>query len=233
MKPVIPPHEIYRTHMAEAKLRILSAERIVASAQTATGYAALDMEFCFLQVRRVIEAITFGAMVREQSRYAALRGIEKITNPRDHGDATKDWQAPEILRRLVSLSPHVLPIPHKHGKEVSPGLLHFDRKKIEVNHARLIDLYTRSGGFLHAKNPIGQDFAKLVEGQRAKYIAAPHEVRRALEFLRQLLWQHAAVTLEPSGQNDPRTPASPQSAWLVNFGRDDTAEVSIALAEAA
>jgi hypothetical protein len=105
MKPVIPPHEIYRTHMAEAKLRILSAERMVAAAKPATGYAALDMEFCFLQVRRVIEAVTFGAMVREESRYAALRGIEKSTNPRDHGDAARDWQAPEILKRLVSLSP--------------------------------------------------------------------------------------------------------------------------------
>jgi hypothetical protein len=132
----------------------------------------------------------------------------------------------------MSLSPHVLPIPHKDAKKVSPGLLHFDRKEIKVNHARLIDLYARSGGFLHAKNPIGQDFSKLVEGQRAKYVAAPLEVRRALQFLRQLLWQHAAVTLEPSRQDDARTPARPQSAWLVNFGRNDSAEVSIALAEA-
>lgn len=232
MKQVIPPHEIYRTHMAEAKLRILSAERMVAAAKPATGYAALDIEFCFLQVRRVIEVITFGAMLREESRYAALRGIEKSMDPRDHGDAARDWQSPKILKRLVSLSPNVLPIPLKDAKELSPGFSHFDRKEIEVNHARLIDLYKRSGGFLHAMNPIGLDFAKLVDDQRAKYVLAPLEVRRALEFLRQLLWQHAAVTLEPSAHDDPRTTASPQSAWVVSFGCNDTAEVSIVLAEA-
>ncbi len=232
MQPAIPPHEVYRTHMADAKLRILSGERILAAEKPITGYTALDMEYCFLQIRRVIEAVTFGAMVREEYRYAALRSIEKSMNTRDHGDAARDWQAPEILKRLVSLSPHVLPIPHQDKKELSPGLFHFDRKNIEVNHARLIDLYTRSGGFLHAKNPIGQDFAALVESQRTKYIAAPVEVGRAFEFLRQLLWQHAAVTLEPSGQDDPRTPASPRHVWLINFGSNDTPEVSIALAEA-
>jgi hypothetical protein len=218
--------------MADAKLRIVSAEKFLAAAKPVTGYAALDMEFCFLQIRRVIEAITFGAMIREKSRYAALRGNEKSTNARDHGDAARDWQAPEILKRLVSLSPYVLPIPHKEGKLVSPGLIHFDRHEIEVNHARLIDLYTQSGGFLHAKNPISRDFAALVNAQRAKYVAAPLEVGRALEFLRQLLWQHAAVTLEPAGQDDPRTPASPKHVWLVNFGSNDGPDVSIALAEA-
>lgn len=232
MSTTIPPHEIYRTHMADAKLRILSAEKILAAAKPMTGYAALDMEFCFLQIRRVIEAITFGAMIREELRYAALRGNEKRTNARDHGDAARDWQAPEILKRLVSLSPHALPIPHKEGKVLSPGLIHFDRDGIEVSHARLIDLYTRSSGFLHAKNPISPDFAELVESQRAKYILAPRELGRAFEFLRQLLWQHAAITLEPPGQADPHAPANPKHVWLVSFGSNDGPDVSIALAEA-
>lgn len=218
--------------MADAKLRIVSSEKILAAVKPLTGYAALDIEFCFLQIRRVIEAITFGAMICEEARYAALRGIEKSINARDHGDASRDWQAPEILKRLVSLSPHVLPIPHKEGKVVSPGLIHFDRQRIEISHARLIDLYTRSGGFLHAKNPISRDFVALVEAQREKYVAAPLEVSRALTFLRQLLWQHAVVILEPSGQHDPRTPANPKHAWLVNFGINDGPDVSIVLAEA-
>jgi hypothetical protein len=232
MHSFIPPHEIYRTQMADAKLRILAVEKVLASSKPATGYAALDMEFCFLQIRRVIEAVTFGAMIREELRYIALCGIEKNANARDHGDAAKDWQAPEILKRLVSLSPHVLPIPHKDGREVSPGLIHFDQKEIEVNHARLIDLYARSGGFLHAKSPVGQDFASLVESQRKKYVAAPAEVRRALKFLRELLWQHAAVTLEPAGLDDPRIPASPKHVWLVSFGGNSGPEVTTVVAEA-
>ena len=232
MRAPAPPHEIYRTHMADAKIRIVTAEKIVEGKKPVTGYTALDMEFCFLQIRRVIEAVTFGAMVREESRYVALRNIEGTTNPRDHGDATRDWQAPEILKRLISLSPHALPIPHKAGKKISVDHIHFDRQDIEVNHARLIDIYTRAGGFLHAKNPIGQDFAALVEAQRSKYVAAPSEVRRTLKFLRQLLWQHAAITLEKAGQDDPRTPASPTSAWLVSFGSNAALEVGITIAEA-
>lgn len=104
MNSVIAPHEVYRTHMADAKLRILSAEKILAAVKPATGYVALDLEFCFLQIRRVIEAVTFGAMVREELRYAELRSIKRSANARDHGDAARDWQSPEILKHLASLT---------------------------------------------------------------------------------------------------------------------------------
>jgi hypothetical protein len=218
--------------MADAKLRILAAERFLSAATPLTGFAALDMEFCFLQIRRVIESITFGAMIREESRYTSLRQMEKAANARDHGDASRDWQAPEILKRLVALSPHALPIPHKKPTAVSPGSFHFDRQKIEVNHGRLIDLYERCGGFLHAKNPVGRDFLAQVNAERKKYMKAPEEARRALLFLRKLLWQHAAITLEDAGPDDPRTPASPKLAWLVDFGTAHGQEVTIVLAEA-
>ena len=38
--------------MAEAKQRILAIERIGGAAQPLSGLAALDSEFCFLQLRR-------------------------------------------------------------------------------------------------------------------------------------------------------------------------------------
>lgn len=232
MPHLVPAHEVYRTLMADAKIRILAAERVLGAKKPRTGLAALDMEFVYLQVRRIIENITFGGLVREEARYAALRGIEKTTNARDHGDPARDWQAPEILKRLVSLSPHALPIPHKAGKEVLPGLVHYDRKDIEVNHARLIDLYKRCGGFLHATNPIGEDFASDIDAQRKRYAAAPNELGRALEFLRELLWQHAAITLDAHGNEDSRTPASPRSAWLVSFGSNPGPEVTLVQAAA-
>jgi hypothetical protein len=228
----VPAHEVYRTLMADAKIRILAAEAILSAKRPRTGLKALDMEFVYLQVRRVIENITFGGLVREEARYAALRGIEKTTNARDHGDPSRDWQAPEILKRLVGLSPHALPIPHKEGKELSPGLVHYDRQDIEVNHARLIDLYKHSGGFLHAMNPIGSNFAADINSQRKRYAAASRELRRTLEFLRKLLWQHAAIALDQLGNEDPRTPANPQTAWLVNFGTSQGPEVALIQATA-
>lgn len=223
-------HEIYRTQMSDAKLRILAVEQLLASSSPVTGLAALDLEFCFLQIRRIIECVTFGALVREQSRYASLREIEKTENHRDHGDPARDWQAPEILKRLVALSPHALPIPHKNPVEIAPGRFHFDRQNLEVNHSRLIELYKRAGGYLHARNPLSADFFEVVALERKKYEDAPEEVRRALAFLRALIWCHIAVNLESHGENDPRTPGSPQQAWLIDFGSDHSAHVGLTLA---
>ncbi len=227
------PLEIYRTLMADAKLRLLASERVIGAKKPRTGLQALDMEFCFLQVRRVIEDITFGALVREEKRYTALRQLEKTANPRDHGDPARDWQAPEMLKRLVALSPHALPIPHRTANQVSPGFVHCDRENIEVNHGRLIDLYKKCGGFLHGANPLGTDFATATAVRRHSYETAPQEVNRALAFLRTLLWQHAALTLDEPGSEDPRTPASPRRAWLVVFGNDASPDVAITVAEAA
>ncbi len=230
--PQLPAHEVYRTHMADAKLRILAAERALESALPVTGHASLDIEFCFLQIRRVIEAITFGGMVRDEARYSELRKRQGTVNSKDHGVAARDWQAPEILKRLVSLSPHALPIPHLPGRQVSPGLTHFERQKIDVSHARLIDLYERSGGFLHAKNPVGRNFAALVDTERKRYKAAPKDVRRALSFLRKLLWQHVVVNLEPAADGDPMTPGAMASAWIISFGQSQDHQVEITVAQA-
>ena len=114
----------------------------------------------------------------------------------------------------------------------STGIVHFDREDLEVNHARLIDIYKRCGGFLHAKSPIGEDFAADVKNQRARYVRAPDDVRSSLTFLRRLLWQHLAVTLDDPGLDDPRTPASPRHAWLVSFGKSEGPEISLTLAAA-
>lgn len=229
----VPPHEIYRTHMAEAKLRLLAAEKISRSPTSLTGLPSLDMEFCFLQIRRIIESVTFSAMTREEARYGKLREQQRQENQRDHGDPSKDWHAPEILKRLVSLSAHALPIPIAKATQQSPGLMHYDRHEINVNHGRLIEQYERCGGYMHGKNPLVDDYAALVNTERAKYEKAPDEVRRALEFLRKLLWYHAVVNLDWSNLDDPKSIDNPHSAWVVDFGTNDGQEVTIILAEAA
>lgn len=219
--------------MAEAKLRLLAAERVSDSSRTLTGLPSLDMEFCFLQIRRVIEAIAFSAMVREEQRYGKHREQQRQQNQRDHGNPSKDWHAPEILKRLVSLSPHALPIPIAKATRQSSGLVHFDRHQISVNHDRLIEMYERCGGYMHGKSPLVEDFGALVEAERAKYVQAPVEVSRALDFLRKLLWHHVVVQLDWSNPDDPKSLDGPRSAWIVDFGSNESQEVTIALAEAA
>ncbi len=218
--------------MMEAKGRLLAAELVSQSSTPVTGLQALDMEFCFLQIRRILEAITFSAMVREEQRYSRLRKQQHQDNCRDHGDPSKDWNAQEILKRLVSLSAYALPIPIARATQQHSGITHFDRHQISVNHGRLIEMYKMCGGFLHAKSPLVADYVALVNSERAKYERAPVEIQRALEFLRKLLWHHAVIQLDWSDPNDPRCPDSPWSAWLVDFGADHGRDVIIILAEA-
>lgn len=219
--------------MVEAKLRLLAAERVSKSSTSLTGLPSLDMEFCFLQIRRVVEAIAFSAMVREEERYGKHRQQQRQLNQRDHGDPSKDWHAPEILKRLVSLSPHALPIPIAKATRQSSGLVHYDSHQINVNHGRLIEMYERCGGYMHGKSPLVDDFVALVAAERTKYVQAPEEVRRSLEFLRKLLWHHAVIQLDWSNPDDPKSPDGPRSAWIVDFGSNEEQHVTLVLAEAA
>jgi hypothetical protein len=210
-------HDVYLSLMTEAKLRILTAERMTSSSTPLTGLFSLDCEFCFLQIRKIIEFITFGAMVREEQRYRQYRKTESKKPTGSAPDPTKDWNAKEILSRLVRLSPHMLPIPLGTHSQTAPGVINFDRAKLTVNHAKLIELDGACSGFIHAPNPLVEDFHAHVERQRSKYVEAPETAKKALAFLRQLLWLHAAVQLEWTDPNNASSADNPTSAWIVDF----------------
>jgi hypothetical protein len=218
--------------MLELKIRLGRAEHIARSESPVTGLSALDAEFCFLQIRRIIELITFSAALRDEARYKKLRELQKVENKRDHGDYSKDWEAAEILKQLSDISPHFLPIPIKQITNIEPETLHIDRSSTVVTHGRLIEIYKQCGGFLHAKNPLGKNFAMLIDAERRKYEGAHKEIEKQLRFIRSIIWRHAAIGLEWSDGLDPREMANPQKAWLVDFGNEDTHEISIVLAEA-
>lgn len=229
---VAPPHHIYQIHMAEAKLRLLAVERVLNAPTPITGLLSLDSEFCFLQIRKVIELITFSAIKREEARYSKLLEQDQQANPRDHGNPAKDWQAPEILKRLVTLSPHVLPIPISKANRTGSNVVHYERHNMSVNHGRLIELYGTCGGYLHAKNPLVTDYLAQVEAERTKYGSAPMEIRRAQDFLRKLLWQHAVIQLAWSDPDNPMIVDGPGSAWLLDFGATNDEQVTLVIGEA-
>ena len=232
MSSMTQPYDIYRTHMVEFKLRLNHAERIASAKSPITGLSALDAEFCFLQIRRLIELITFSAALRDEGRYKRLRELQRIENQRDHGDHSKDWEAPEILKRLSEISLHSLPIPIKRIGQLGTSELQIDLVDVSVTHGRLIEIYKKCGGYLHARNPLGKDFARLVEVERKKYEGAHAEIRRCLAFFRKLMWHHAAISLDWSDELNPRDLADPRAAWLVDFGGEGTQEVSMTLADA-
>lgn len=223
-------HDVYHSQMAEAKIRILAAERVSAAAAPVTGLPSLDCEFCFLQVRRIIELITFAGMVREEQRYRQFRETEPRRATVSAPDPTKDWNAKEILSRLVKLSPHMLPIPLGALSQTALGVMNFDRAKLTVNHGKLIELYNSCSVFMHASNPLVTDFHAQVEQNRARYKKAPDVVKEALVFLRKLLWLHAAVQLEWTDPTDASSADNPSSAWIVDFSSplDDVVSMTLA-----
>ncbi len=227
----VPPHEVYRTLMLELKLRLQRAEFVLRAPSPVTGLASLDAEFCFLQIRRIIEIITFTAALRDEARYKKLRELQKTENNRDHGDYAKDWEAAEIQKRLSEISPYFLPRPIKRIVKTEIAH-HVDNKSLSVTHGRLIEIYKQSSSYLHAKNPLGKDFQTLVNAERTKYDKARKEIRKSLQFIRSIIWHHAAIGLEWSEELDPREPANPQKAWIVDFGQEDKNEIMIVLAEA-
>lgn len=228
----VEPQDIYRTHMIDVKLRIVSAFRISDSSHTTLDLSAFDIEYCFLQIRRIIESITFAAMVREESRYRRAREMKNINNPRKHGNVSKDWNASDILKTLIGLSPHILPIPTKEPLLQEQGLWYFERKQMTVNHDRLIEMYKRASGFLHAKNPFLNNFVTLIENERIKYGEAPRLIKKDLDFLWSLVWKHAAVSLEWTDHNNPQIADDPKSVWMVDFGAEEDQKIYMTVGEA-
>lgn len=101
-----------------------------------------------------------------------------------------------------------------------------------VSHGRLIDLYAQCGGFMHAKNALGSDYATQVEKERTKYAAAPEQIRKALTFMKNMLWQHAVVQLEWSDLDNPKEVSVPAAAWIIEFGMDPAEHVTVLVGEA-
>ena len=223
------PHEVYHSQMIEAKLRILAAERVLASSGSLTGLASLDSEFCFLQIRKVIEIVTFSGMVREERRYRQFRKSEKRKATGPDPNPADDWNAKKILEKLVRLSPHVLPIPLGAHSRTECGVINFDRADLTVNHGRLVELYEVCSDFIHAPNPLVADYRTEVELQREKYLKAPDTVKEALLFLRQLLWLHVAVQLEWTDESDPTLADNPTSAWIIDFNHPMDGVVNMTL----
>lgn len=114
--------------MLEIKLRIIQSEKVVNSEKPTLDLTSFDIEFCYLQIRKIIELIVLSSLVRNQDRYKRLRELQKEKNTKDHGDYSKDWESPEMLKRLYEISPHFLPIPIRDIATKTDGSFHINKK---------------------------------------------------------------------------------------------------------
>ena len=79
----VEPHQIYRSMMLDIKIRIREIDRKLAA--TDSHLSSLDVEFCFLQARKIVEQICFSSILCDQNRYKDFRLIEGMTKDGEAG----------------------------------------------------------------------------------------------------------------------------------------------------
>ena len=208
----------------EVLRRIHAVERILGAKKARLLDSNIDDESMWLQIRKIVELVTFGGITSDKERYAALRAEDA-----SHPDYTQDWKVNKILPRLVRITPHYLPIPIDAGKRLQDGLVSFDEVGPERTSAKFIEIYNRAGEYLHIANPFSP--AKASEVEHAKKISRDL-VRKDLAYLKSVLWVHAKVGLAFDKSTDrPTEAANPKTAWLVRFGFPKLNDVEVTLAE--
>jgi hypothetical protein len=100
------PHDLHYRQMIEVKRRFRVLDWILGAKKPLTRYKEIDYECAFLQVRKIIELITFSALIADQLRYEKLRNLDALDNSKDKGNFALDWNAPDILKNLSKISPY-------------------------------------------------------------------------------------------------------------------------------
>lgn len=229
MTALIQPHELYLQQMVEVKRRFRAADRILGAKKPLTLDFDIDNESVFLQVRRIIELITFSATVSDEQRYQRSRELDAMANAKDKGDYTADWNAADILVKLSKISPHFLPRALGPMTVQPDGTKHFNEATAKLTHDRLISIYKTAGGYAHTPNPYK---ANVTELERQKKACARATLTKELAFLKSVIWEHAKIGLAWEPGADPKQPDNGETAWLVWFGDSSTDQIRMSLANA-
>lgn len=215
--------------MLETKRRFRAIDRILGAKKPLTQNEEVDIESAFLQVRKIVELITFSAIISDEQRYQRSRELDALANPKDKGDYTLDWNAASILTRLSKISPHFLPRPLGEITVQPDGVRHFNETTAKATHDRLISIYKNAGGFAHMPNPYKPNVAEL---EKKKKETARTELEKEVRYLKSIIWEHAKIGLAWQPDSDPTELDQSESAWLVWFGDKGTDQIRMSLATA-
>ena len=215
MQPVIKPHDLYCRQMIEVKRRFKAIDRILGAKKPITQNQEIDNECAFLQVRKIIELITFSILITDKLRYQKLRELDAEKNSKDKGDYTLDWNAPDILNKLSRISPFFLPRPLGTLSELPDGTKHFNESKAKLTQERLIDIYKIAGRYAHIQNPYKPNLEKL---ENTKVNEAKKILIKEVAYLKSVIWEHAKIGLLWDSESNPTELENSESAWLIWFG---------------
>ena len=205
--------------MIEVKRRFRAIDRILGAKKPRTLNSEFDNEFMWLQLRKIVELVTFGGIMADEERYAALQALLK------HQDYKLDSKVNKILPKLAEITPHYLPIPLGEPTVSEDGAIHFEEGAAEQTLDRFLDIFNEAGRYLHVPNPLA--FETLADFQQALDMSR-ERIKVELQYLKAVLWKHAKVGLAfDSAADSPRQAGNPSDAWVVDLGRPDIDDIQM------
>ena len=220
--------QLYYKQMVEVKSRLLATDCILGAkkGKPRTLTEDYDNEFMWLQLRKIVELVTFSAIAADQERYIALRRQQNATSNYEN-----DWRAEKILGHLSNINPKFLPQALGRMQVQPDGSKHFEGlpQEQQATLDRLVSIHQTAGDYLHCANPFGpnadQPEADVRTRSRNRIIA-----ERA--YLKTILAEHFKVGLEFKEGDDPKARDSPKHAWIVVLGKLEVPGIQMVQAEA-
>ena len=136
-------HTLYLRNMQRIKWRLNAISDIREKRRTTT-YIQTNIEFCVLQIRKILELIAFSSLVSDTDVYKEkLNNIEKM------------WNAKLILNDIERIHTEFYPCPiliDENDKHIWK-----DRQKPYLTRDEFVRVYDRCGKFLHEDSPYKTD----------------------------------------------------------------------------
>lgn len=143
LKRQLELHTLYLRNMQRIKWR-LNAIADIREGRRTTTYNQTNIEFCVLQMRKILELIAFSSLVSDTDVYKEqLNNIERM------------WNAKHILADIERIHPNFYPKPIVID-ENDKGIWH-DRQEPYLTRDEFIKVYDKCGKFLHEDSPYKTD----------------------------------------------------------------------------
>lgn len=137
--------ELYCNIMEEIKKRT-NAIKLIINGIANTGYKATNVEFCYMQIRKILELISLGSLVANHKEF------EKQSKKYE-----KFYHAERILKDIASVNPFYYPRPineeSTNNETIKSNII--DLKDGYLTENQFIKLYEKCGKIAHAENPFG------------------------------------------------------------------------------
>ncbi|SCY76105.1 hypothetical protein [Butyrivibrio sp. INlla14] len=145
----------YLRNMKNIKKRIKSV-KYVRNHLTSTMYTFTDIEYCTLQIRKILELIAISSLISDYKIYK-----EKMDS------INKMWKADLIIKDLERINPKFYPEPTLTIKRVGEIDKLVVSDKEYLTKELFVEVYNKCGKMLHSLNPLCGE--KSIDDLYAKY----------------------------------------------------------------